>query len=483
VSVNEGIRIWLSLIFLCVFSTALLKAQSTKPTPAASPQATPFEIPKTPETVTKPESRPTPATVSPSLSTAQGPTILTLDDALRLANAQASGFQQATLQEKIAAEDVRQAKVALLPTISAPLSYIYTSPAHGLLPGEPRAPSFIAADAISAYQAYVQVSGDFDLSGKLRATLAKNRALVAAAHAGTEVARRALAQAVIGAYYGLSLAVAERKAAEGNLAAAEDFEKITALLLSGGEVASVDLTRAELQTIARRDELEKTRAAELVAAGSLRIFVGYDFTAPIGTSELFLSVPIESEFLNTDVADVTRRPEFLQFEAQLHAAQQDVKIARAERLPSLTYEMFGGFDTDSLRGPALREHSGVSAAISLNIPIFDWGLRKSREQQARLNLQVAENERTIALRGFTQQFYAAKAQAASAAARIRLTREGITKAETNLNASIARYRAGEAQIVEVTDAQTTLVAQRSAYYQALFDYQIALGQLKLATGK
>src|SRR5207302_5267269 len=122
---------------------------------------------------------------------------------------------------------------------------------------------------------FVNVSGDFDIAGKLRATLAKNRALLAAAHAGTEVAKRALAQAVIEAYYGLALATAQRVAAEANLAAAQEFEHITALLLSGGEVAAVDLTRAQLQTIARRDELEKARVNEEVAAGSLRVLVGY----------------------------------------------------------------------------------------------------------------------------------------------------------------------------------------------------------------
>ena len=98
-------------------------------------------------------------------------------------------------------------------------------------------------------------------------------------------------------------------------------------------------------------------------------------------------------------------------------------------------------------------------------------------------MQVAENERIIAQRGFTQEFYAARAQAASAAARIALAREGVSKAQDNLNASIARYRAGEAQIIEVTDAQTTLVAQRAALLQAIFDYQIALSKLKLATGQ
>src|SRR5215212_10353543 len=109
---------------------------------------------------------------------------LTLDHALRLANAQASTFQSALLNERIAAEDLRQAQTAFLPRVSAPLSYIYTSPQ----PGEPRVPSFIANDAISEYEAFVNVSGDLDLAGKLRATVARNRALLAAAHAGTEMA-------------------------------------------------------------------------------------------------------------------------------------------------------------------------------------------------------------------------------------------------------------------------------------------------------
>src|SRR5207253_7565380 len=275
---------------------------------------------------------------------------LTLDEALSLANAQASTYQTAILNEKIAAEDVKQAQAAFLPKVSAPLSYIYTSPALGLAPGEPRVQSFIANNAISGYEAFVNVSGDFDIAGKLRATLAKNRALLAAAHAGTEVARRALAQAVLETYYGLALAIAQRTAAEGNLVAAEEFERITSLLLSGGEIAPVDLTRAQLQTIVRRDELERARANEEVAAGSLRVLVGYDFTRPISTTDLALILPNDAELQQFTPADVSRRPEFAQFEAQLRAARQDIRIARADRLPALSYSMNGGFDTDSLKG-------------------------------------------------------------------------------------------------------------------------------------
>jgi outer membrane protein TolC len=408
---------------------------------------------------------------------------LSLDEALRLANTQASTFQTALLNERVAAEDVRQAQAAFLPKISAPLSYIYTSPALGLPPGEPRGPSFVTSDGIGVYDGLVNVSGDFDIAGRLRATLAKNRALLAAAHAGAEVARRELVQAVVEAYYGLALANVQFRAAQENLAAAEEFEHITSLLLSGGEVAAVDLTRAQLQTLTRRDELAKARSNESVAAGSLRVFVGYEFSRPIVTTDLALALPIGSEYQQFKAEDVSRRPEFTQFEQQLRAARQEIRIARADRLPSLGYSVNGGFDTDSLKAPRLKEHTGVSAAITFSIPIFDWGASRSRQQQAQLRVDIAENERTLALRGFTQQFYAARAQVENAAARISLAREGVTKAQDNLTASIARYRAGEAQIVEVTDAQTTLVEQRSALYQAIFDYQTALARLRQATGQ
>src|SRR5262245_20292473 len=408
---------------------------------------------------------------------------LSLDEVLRLANAQASTFQTALLNERVAAEDVRQARAAFLPKVSTPLSYIYTSPALGLPPGEPRGPSFVSSDGIGVYDALVNVSGDFDIAGRLRATLARNQALLAAAHAGAEVARRELAQAVIEAYYGLALANAQLRAAEQNLAAAEEFEHTTSLLLSGGEVAAVDLTRAQLQTLTRRDEFEKARSNEAIAAGSLRVFVGYDFSRPIATTDLALALPVASEYQQFKADDVSRRPEFTQLEQQLRAARQEIRIARADRLPSLSYSVNGGFDTDSIKAPRFREHTGVSAAISFSIPIFDWGASRSRERQARLRAEITENERTIALRGFTQQFYAAQAQATNAAARIALAREGVDKAQDNVAASIARYRAGEAQIVEVTDAQTTLVERRNALYQAIFDYQTALARLRQATGQ
>ncbi|PYS81037.1 MAG: hypothetical protein DMF67_18240 [Acidobacteria bacterium] len=458
---------------------------TTQPPPAsAMPQ--PTQSPATPSSTPSQTALPaqTPSSPAAGQQTNQPPSQtsgpLALEQVLSLANAQISGLQQAQLNERIATEDVRQARAAFLPKITAPLDYIYTSPSIG---APIRAQSFIAANAISEYQALLSVAGDIDISGRLRATLARANALLDAARAGTQVARRTLQQTTVEAYYGLALAAAERRSAEQNLAAAQEFEHITSLLLSGGEVAPVDLTRAQLQTNQRQNELEQARANESVASDALRVLVGYGPARAITAADLSTLVPADGEVERFTADMIQRRPELAQFDAQGRAAQQDIRIARADRLPQLSYTLNGGFDTDSIRPPRLKEHVGVSGAFHLVVPIFDWGATRSRERQAQVRLQITQNERTQSLRAFAQQFNSARTQALSAAARIRLAARGVTLAQSNLDASVARYRAGEAQIIEVTDAQTSLAAQRLAFFQALFDYQLALARLRQAAGQ
>ncbi len=414
---------------------------------------------------------------------------LTRDEAVRLALAQASNYQQAQLSETSAAEDVKQAQVAFLPRIISSPTLIYNSPSPGA--AVPHTPAFIGANALTEIQGLAGAAGELDLTGRLRATLRRNRALLAAAHAGTEAARRALIEATEESYFALALSTARRRSSELNLATAEEFERITSLLASGGEVAEVDLIRARLLTSARRDELEQARAGEAIAADGLRVLIGYEMTAPVETIDLLTSLPEADELqsytpnLTTDsvLNTIARRPEFLQLDALRKAALQDARISRADRRPQFTYSINGGFATDSLRRTPLQQHSGVLATLSLTIPLFDWGASRSRERQALLRVQNIESTRTLAQRGFAQQFSAARTQALSAVARIKLLNASLADARRNVEISIARYRAGEAQIIEVTDAQTTLSTQRAAYTQAIYDYRIALARLRQATGQ
>jgi len=82
---------------------------------------------------------------------------ISLVEAIDRAVKQISALTNADLNTRIANEDVRQARAALLPKITAPLNFIYTTPS--LANTRPREPSFISADAVTVYQALLNAEG------------------------------------------------------------------------------------------------------------------------------------------------------------------------------------------------------------------------------------------------------------------------------------------------------------------------------------
>jgi outer membrane protein TolC len=401
---------------------------------------------------------------------------MTLQSATQAALQQANAYQQAVIDEQLAAMDLTQARGALLPRLRSASTAIYNKPLH---PGSID-PSFIAQNAEREYQELLGFEGSLDLG--MRATIARNGALLAAAHAGTEIARRALVRGVREAYFGLGLATAKRRSAEETLAAADEFERVTTLQHSGGELAEVDVIRARLQTAQRRDDLEQARLQEAQALVAMRVLTGVRAPEPLTVSEL-TPQPTAADIDRFTAAMVSHRPELTQAEAQLRAAKSDIGIARAGRLPTLTYEVDEGFDSPSLHASDIRQHRGYLATANLNIPIFDWGIGHAKQRQAELRAQAAENQLAITQREIEQEFGAAHEEALTAIRRADNARAAVADARRNVDISIARYRAGEAPILEVTDAISTLAQQRTNYQQALFDFEIARAHLQEAAGE
>ncbi|MCS6805348.1 MAG: TolC family protein [Acidobacteriota bacterium] len=412
------------------------------------------------------------------------PRFISRDEAVRLALMQASTFKQSQLNEQIVAQDVFQSNKAFLPRVSANPTLIYNSPTVGPIPvGTLRPPSFLGANAITEYQGLVAVSGELDISGRLRANRRRAQFLLQAAKAGTEITRRNLINATDEAYLNLSLATAKRKSAEASLQSAEEFEKLTKLLVEGGEIAPVDLLRAQIQTDNRRDELEQARVNERIAADYLLALLGLDASQEIAVSDLELLIPDRNELERFSLEAVMNRPELQQLHAETKAAQEDAKIAKAELMPRLICSIDIGFISDSLRSGRIGNSTGVRATVGISIPLFDWGASKSRQKQAQFRAQISETSRIFAERQFIAQFNSNMTQAKSAAFRIRSLEENLSKAQKILEVAILRYRAGETQIIEVTDAQTQVIVQRNALLRAIYDYRIAVAQLRFATGQ
>lgn len=406
------------------------------------------------------------------------PRSLTIDEAIQLALGQSSAYRLSQFDERIAAEDVKQARSALLPHLSVPLTYFGTTPSQVREEGEPLIYSYVSSSAINETIALLNASGELDLSGRLRASLRRSRYQLDAARAGTLIARRQLALDTVDAYYNLVLARERRRLARETLALAEGFLKVTQEAARRGEDESegADLLRASVQVSARRDELEQARADEAAAMANLRILTGIDFETPINVSNIELDLPTTSDFNNFTEEQLKTRPEFGQVEAQRRAALAEASAARGERLPQLTYTVNGGFDAADFR--PLKRYAGGSAIVTLTIPVFDFGASRSRETQARLRAQSAEMQRETTLRQLRQEFYTARATALGALVRIRETQLAADNALKNLMIILARYRAKKATITDVVDAQSAFVEARLANSQAVIDYRTSRVRLE-----
>lgn len=424
---------------------------------------------------------PSPSPAPPATPPAAEPAPMSLGSVTTAALQQASAFRQAQIDEQIAAEDLKQARAALLPRLRDAFTVIYNSPAHRAEGGiNPSEPSFIANDAIHEYQNLLGATGDWNFG--LFAAVRRARALLDAARAGTEVARRAFVRGVAETYYAAALQSAKRRAAEESLAAAEEFERVTNLNYEAGEVPEIDVIRARLQTAARRDDLAQARRDETIAHASLGTLLGYEITRTPSIEALPQTID-RAEFDRITSAGIVQRPELAQLEAQARAAHADAGVARAGFLPGVSYSVDQGFDASSLAREDVRQHRGVLATATIDVPLFDWGTTRSRQRQAELRARAVELQRQLTLRALHLQFASAREEAAAAAERVDNARRALADAERNVTVSVARYRAGEAPVTEATDAQTTLAAQRVTLQQALFDYQIALAHLREAGGE
>ena len=406
------------------------------------------------------------------------PAPLSVEEAVARAMAQASDYQAAKDDEDIAADEARSAGARLLPAVGAEATVIYNSPGAGT----PGTQSFLSENSVLWYRATAGATGT--LFGGLGAQLKADKALVAAAHAGTEVARRDLAQATIDAYYGVVLANAQDSVAMENRTAADELARVTALRFAAGEVPEVDVLRTRMLAAQRADERLQAQVAVDAANSQLGVLIGGDSEWQVAALDGTRADLGAVEALATANVGTSRppAPSVAAAEAQVDAANASVGAARAEFLPQVEYMVGYGFDTDTL-GSALPQHLGVTAGITLSVPIFDWGIGARSVDAAKLSAHQAELARDQAERGERADLAIAVSTARSAARRSEGLAAVLSDAERNVAISQARYSAGEADLLEVTEAQQTLVDTRYASNTALAEYQSALGHLRLLAGQ
>jgi len=306
----------------------------------------------------------------------------------------------------------------------------------------------------------------------------------AVARARRDIAARGLVATVVQNYYAMVLAARRLANARQSEREAQQFVNITQSQERGGEVAHFDTVKAEIQLVQRQREAQEAELALNKSRIGFSVLLFPDFRQDFTVIDDLDTFPALPAFTEIHALAIENNPEIRA--ATAAAAQQDfeMKSARAALLPSVSFDYFYGIGANQF---AVNNREGLPnigsvAQAQLTIPLWSWGATKSRVRQAELRLQQARLELSLTQRQLLSNLNAFYLEANGAYSQVATLRRSMDLSAESLRLTLLRYRAGEGSVLEVVDAQTTLVQARNAYDDGLVRYRLALSNLQTLTG-
>jgi len=298
---------------------------------------------------------------------------------------------------------------------------------------------------------------ELDLFGKFASATEAERENLLATEAGAETVRIGLVADLASAWITYAadrdlLAIAQETAAN----AGKSLE-LTQLRLKGGIAPRTDVRQAEQVLAAAEGDLAEQKAALAQDENLIRLLAGASFDSgllPAGLADVGNSIATLAAGTRSDV--LLRRPDVMQAEHLLRAANADIGVARARLFPSISLTGLLGFASDAL-GTLFDDASfGASAGADASYAIFGGGRRAG--------VAVSEAQRDAALAAYEKAIQQAFREVADALATQGTIADRLRAAQRNSEAAAdaamltdARYRGG------VESFLANLVAQRSLY--------------------
>ncbi len=405
------------------------------------------------------------------------PRTVTLAEAMELARINSPQLASANITALLAHEDRVQAKAALLPNASWFNQFIYTQP-NGTLSGV-----FVANDGPHVYNNWGTVHGDIFAPGK-RAEYQRTIAAEAVARAKADIAGRGLIATVVQNYYGLVSAQRKYANAQQSLREAGQFTDITQKQEQGGEVAHSDVVKAQIQLAQRQRDMQEAQVAVEKARIGFAVILFPDFRRDYSVvDDLQTTAPLPPFEQIQDLA-AKNSPDIRAAQSAVRQETLGIKVARSAYLPALSFDYFFGIDANqyAINNRDHLNNLGSVAQAQMTIPLWTWGATRSKIKQAELHLQQAKADLSLTQRMLLANLNSFYLEADTASSQLASLKNSLDLSIESLRLTLLRYQAGEVTVLEVVDAQSTLVQARNAYDDGVVRYRLALANLQTLTG-
>jgi outer membrane protein TolC len=416
---------------------------------------------------------------------------ITLDEAIRRAQTVETTYGAAVADAGIAQAQRGIARSTLLPGVVYHNQFLYTqgtqvqTSALGQTTSnaQPTSPvRFIANNAVHEYVSQGIVTETFGGAGV--ADYRRANADAASARARLEVSRRGLVVTVVENYYSVLAADAKVAVANRALAEAVRFGTITRQREAGGEVAHADVVRADLQQQQRQREVNDATLAADKARVDLGILLFPDPTTPYTLATALDPMPPMPTRAEIDATAKSNNPDVRAAFEALRSADLEVTSARFGYAPDLSLNYGYGIDAAqfAIHAPDGTRNLGYSAFATLDIPVWDWFATHNRVKQSTIRRTQARAELTVTQRRLIASLDELYKEASVAQMQMGLLDQSVQTATQSLQLTNLRYAAGEGTVLEVVDAQNSLVSAESSRADGAVRYYLALANLQTLTG-
>lgn len=412
---------------------------------------------------------------------------ITLDDAIRLAEANEPTFAAALAENRAVALERKDAKAGLLPSVDFHNQFLFTESNHTRSTASQSSPSqslpvFIANNAVHEYTSQGTVNETIGWPGVAAVKLADANA--ARAEAELEIARRGLVATVVELYYNVrsgaeKLAVSTRALDEANR-----FLDVTEKRESAGEAAHADVLKARLGQQQRQRELADAGLANQKADLELGVLLFADPATKYTVADE-TAPPALADLADVEAAARTNNPEIRSALATLQAGQAETQKAWAALTPDLALNYSYGIDAAQFasHGPDGVLNRGYSASATFDIPVWDWLTSERKVKEAHIRAEANKVALTAAQRRLLANLTEFYDEAQVAQKQLASLDASVTDARESLRLTTLRYTNGESTVLEVVDAQNTLVTAENAQADGMVRYHLALAQLGTLTGR
>jgi outer membrane protein len=417
---------------------------------------------------------------TPSVRAQEKPAIqLTLHDAVALALKQNPQVQIGVLQAAEAKQDQNIARADLLPqaqlNVSDSVNRANLETAFGRpFPGFPQ--------HLGPFQVFnAGPSGtapilDFAAWSRLHAA----RENTSAAHAGEQSIREDMVLQTVSQYLSALRAAAEVKAAQARIDLAQALYNQAADLQKNGAGTGIDTLRANVELQNEKQVLIAAQTQYDVALFGLARLLSLDPHQPIQLSDAtsFFETPQFAIEGSIDRAYQVR-PEMMQIDARLRAAQANRHAANDERLPSI--RAAGSWDYQGLSiSTGIPVYQYQVGAV---VPLFTGGRIHAETSKADLEIKKVEQQRDDLRNQIALEVKTAAAQLESARHQVEVANLGIQLSQEEVTQARDRFAAGVANNIEVVQAQDALSRASDNQIAALYQFNQARADLARAIGQ